>query len=73
MHWSPYDSVSKNRAHIIQTFTTIILMMVCVAFVVEFSDSYLRVLAEQVWIYGFIGMMAFILLSLLYESVSFCK
>jgi len=33
----------------------------------------LRIIAEKVWVFGFIGMMAFILISMLYEAIVFCK
>jgi len=73
LHWAPYDSASKNRANKIQTGVTIFLMAICVAFVIELQGNYLRIIAEKVWVFGFIGMMAFILISMLYEAIVFCK
>jgi len=32
-----------------------------------------RPIAEKVWIFGFIGMMAFILFSMLYDALMYCK
>ena len=48
-------------------------MLVCVAFAIEHKQSYLKIIAEKVWIFGFIIMMAFILLSMLYDGVIYCK
>jgi hypothetical protein len=69
----PYDTPRGNRENISMTVLSSILMMAMGAFVIELKGNYLRKLAEQIFVYGFMGMMIFIIGIIIYDGVKSCR